>query len=141
VRDDTQSKLLAGSQHEYQALLVAGLSHRFSSLLAGFAQGKLLANSHNDVSALNFRPWLTAIVHGIRPLSLVRQQCPVRDKRDTFSHVMMRFPRTHQLDLEVVVWVYRSELLAHVHLCLARRADFRRLIRAGSDKSDSGTVR
>jgi hypothetical protein len=44
VRDDIQSKLLAGSQHEYQALLVADLSPSFSCLLAGSAQRKLLAN-------------------------------------------------------------------------------------------------
>jgi len=39
VRDDTRSKLLAGSQHEYQPLWVADLSRRFSSLPAGSAQG------------------------------------------------------------------------------------------------------
>jgi len=39
-----ESKLLAGSQHEYRALLVVGLSPSFSSLLAGSAQGKLVAN-------------------------------------------------------------------------------------------------
>jgi hypothetical protein len=39
-----ESTLLAGSQHEYQALVVADLSPSFSCLLAGSAQGKLLAD-------------------------------------------------------------------------------------------------